>query len=182
MKKISVIILLFLLGGISHGQDSAYQYSVTKIEGGSQSLSSFQGKKILLITLPIVNNASSDSLLYSLDTLGTAHAADLKIIAVPSYEDGFTEAQKSQLEQWWRSKLGGHILITDGAYTRKTSGVQQDPLFKWLTTATQNEVFDIDVEGPGYKFFVSGTGVLYGVLRPQSKISGRSVQATLRLQ
>jgi glutathione peroxidase-family protein len=159
-----------------------HTYSVPKIEGGSQSLSAYQGKKILVITLPLVQNPAADSLLYSLDTLGTAHIATLKVIAVPALEDGYTGAQKTALQQWYRSKLGNHILITEGLYTRKTSGSQQHPLFKWLTKDTENEVFDVDVEGPGYKFFTTAGGALYGVLRPHSTMWGQSVQRTLWLQ
>ncbi|MDZ4794953.1 MAG: hypothetical protein SGI83_11795 [Bacteroidota bacterium] len=180
MKKVlslglSVFVLMLLL------ITSLHNYSVTKIEGGSQSLSAYQGKNILIITLPLVQNAASDSMLYSLDTLGAAHIATLKIIAVPSYEDGYTIAQKTQLQQWYRSKLGIHILVTEGMYTRRTSGAQQHPLFNWLTDEELNDGFDIDVAGPGYKYFGNETGQLYGVLRPHSKISGASVQKTLNL-
>ena len=156
-------------------------FTVPKIEGGSQALTAYQGKKILIITLPIVRNAAADSLLYALDTLSAARTATLKVIAVPAIEDGFTQPQKNQLKLWYRSKLGSQVLITDGLNTRKASGTQQHNLFKWLTTSTQNEVFDIDANAPGYKFFVNASGTLYSVLRPQSKIGGASVQNTLQM-
>ena len=162
--------------------NTIHSYSVSQIEGGSQSLSAFQEKKILVITLPVTPGAAADTILYSLDTLALAHSASLKVIAVPAYEDGYTPAQKSQLIQWYRSKLNNNIIITDGMYTRKTSGAQQAPLFKWLTDVEENEVFDTDVEGPDFKFFANGGGQLFSVLSPQSKISGAAVQKTLRLQ
>jgi glutathione peroxidase-family protein len=158
-----------------------HSFTVPKIEGGNQALSAYQGKKILVVTLPVVQNAAADSILYSLDTLGAARTNTLKIIAVPAYEDGFTAAQKTQLKNWYRSKLRIHILITDGLYTRKTSGTQQHALFKWLTNATQNEVFDIDASSPGYKFFVNNSGALYSVMHPHTKISGLTVQRTLQM-
>ncbi len=161
---------------------SVYNYTVPKIEGGTQAISAYQGKKILIVTLPITQSAAADSMLYSLDTIATAHAATLKVIAVPSYEDGFTAGQKTQLRTWYRSKLSTQVIITDGLRTRKTSGTQQHALFKWLTTVTQNEQFGIDVAGPGYKFFTNTAGQLYGVLSTQSKMYGNSVQKTLRLQ
>lgn len=173
---------LFLLFSFYYLTDSIYDYSVPKIEGGSQPLSAWQGKKILIITLPVQQSASADSLLYCLDTLGSAHLEQLRIIAVPSYEDGYTASQQEQLKQWYNSKLGNYIVVANGLYTRKTSGTQQHLLFKWLTDVTLNENFNIDVGGPGYKFFVSGFGELYGVLRPVSKISGVAVQKTLQMQ
>jgi glutathione peroxidase-family protein len=157
-----------------------YNFTVPKIEGGNQALSAYQGKKILVITLPIVKNASADSLLYKIDTLASAHTANLKVIAVPAFEDGFTSAQKNNLKQWYRTKLSNQILITDGLYTHKSSGIQQHALFKWLTNASQNEVFDIDASGPGFKFFANAVGELYYVMHPQTKISGTSVQKALQ--
>lgn len=181
MKSIRITGLAFLIvAGLS--TISIYSFSVPKIEGGNFALTTCQGKKILIITLPVQQNASADSLLYCLDTLALAHTANLTVIAVPSYEDGYTPAQQNQLQQWYRSKLGNYILVTDGLYTRKTSGTQQDPLFKWLTDIIQNENFDIDVDGPECKYFVSSSGELYGVLRPISTISSAAVQKAIRIQ
>lgn len=154
-------------------------FSLPKIEGGAQSTAAYAGKKILVITLPVTQSASADSMLYQLDTLAAAHSATLKVIAVPAIEDGFTESNKPQLMQWYRSKLSNTVLITDGLNTRKSSGSQQHSLFKWLTDMTQNEMFDIDAEGPGYKFLIDETGVFYAVLAPQTKISGQRMQRTL---
>ncbi len=158
-----------------------YDFSVPRINGGTQSLSDYQGKRILVITLPVEQSPAADSLLYSLDTLGAARAQTLQIIGVPAIEDGYTAGNNSALQQWYFSKLGSHVLVTSGLYTRKASGSQQHPLFKWLTTASQNEVFDIDAEGPGFKFFTKQTGELIGVLRPHTKVSSNAVQRTLQL-
>jgi len=160
---------------------SIYTYSVQKIEGGNQSLSAYQGKKILIVTLPIQQSASADTLLYCLDTLAAAHSTDLKVIAVPSREDGYTPSIKNQLKQWYRTKLGDYIIIADGIYSRKTSGSDQHGLFRWLTTVGENEYFNMDVTGPWFKFFVKTNGELYGVLGPQTRISNISVNKTLRM-
>jgi len=172
----AVVGTAFLLNGNIHN------FTIPKIEGGNQQLSGFQNKKIMVITLPLVQNYEADSFLFALDTLASAHTSTLKVIAVPSFEDGYTAAQQYQLKQWYRSKLGSYIVISKGLHTRKTSGAQQHPLFKWLTRVNQNEVFDIDVEGPGTKFFAGEDGNLYAVLRPHSKISGMSVQRVINMQ
>lgn len=161
---------------------SIYDFSVPKSEGGTQSLSAYQGKKILVITLPVEQNSASDSLLYSLDTLSAARNGSLQVVAVPSIEDGYTSANQAQLKQWYRSKLGNHVLITGGLYTHKSSGGQQHPLFQWLTRESQNEIFDIDADAPGYKFFTKISGGLYAVLRPHTRISSNAVQRTLQMQ
>jgi glutathione peroxidase len=158
---------------------SVYEYSVPLIEGGSQSLSAYEGKKLLVVTLPLIQNASADSLLYSLDTLATAHAADMKVIATPAYEDGYTPAQKSSLQNWYRSKLGSHVILTDGLYTRKSSGSQQHALYKWVTHADQNGRFDMDITEAETKFFINTDGKIYGVLRPQTKMWGQTLNRVI---
>jgi glutathione peroxidase-family protein len=181
MKKIIAYTTGFLIASLFY-VNTVYNYNVPAIEGGIRALSVFQGKKIMIVTLPITQSAAADSLLYSLDTIATAHAASLKIIAVPAFEDGYTAALKQQLQTWYRSKLSAKVIVTNGMYTRKTSGNQQHPLFKWLTKLSENEQFNIDVTGPGSKFFTTTAGELYGVLSPQSKMYGASVQRTLRMQ
>lgn len=175
--------MFFLLLGFNSNlfAQNLYNFSLSTIEGGSQSISAFRNKKILIITLPIQQNAASDSMLLNLDTLATAHINTLKIIAVPAYEDGFSSNLKNQLNHWYRTRLTDYVLISDGLYTRKTSGQQQHSLFKWLTDVSKNGFFDIDVTGEGFKFYIDESGELKGVLRPQTKVSSRSVQKTLGL-
>ena len=149
---------------------SVYEYSVPLIEGGTQPLSSYQGKKLLVITLPVTRGAYSDSLLYSLDTLASAHISDLKMIAVPAYEEGYTAGEKAALQSWYRSKLGSHIIVTDGLFTRKISGSQQHELFRWLTHSELNGRFDMDINDEETKFFTNTDGKIYGIFRSQTKI------------
>lgn len=181
MKKLFIPIFAVLLSATTP-PNSIYTYSVPKIEGGTQQLNALQGKRLLVLVLPVQQTAIADTLLYCLDTLATAHSTNLKVIGVPAFEDGFTPAQKAALTTWYRSKLNNNIIITDGLYTRKTSGSQQHGLFQWFTSDTLNGIFDNDITGPGHKFFVSASGDLYSELGPQSKISGYGVQRALQMQ
>lgn len=156
-----------------------HDYSVPLIEGGNQPLSVYQGKRLLVITLPIEQAPAADSLLYSLDTLAAAHQLTHKVIAVPSFEDGFSPVQKQALTEWYRSKLGNYITITDGLYTRKSSGSQQHGLFQWLTHVTHNEIFDVEVGGVGHQFYVMPDGKLYGVLQAQFSVGSRTANKVL---
>jgi glutathione peroxidase-family protein len=182
MKHFIIPTVLILLLTAAALPPSIYTYTVPKIEGGTQPLSAVQGRRLLVITLPVQQSAAADTLLYCLDTLATAHSSNLFVIGVPAIEDGYTAAQKTALTTWYRSKLNTNIIITDGLYTRKTSGSQQQGLFKWLTTDSLNGIFDNDIVGPGHKFFVKVSGDLYGQLSPQTKISGHAVQRTLQIQ
>lgn len=177
MSRLIVIVSFFFLTSMVY-VESVYTYSVKTIEGISKPLTNYQGKKILVITLPLQQNSSNDSLLHALDSLRAAHNGSLVIIAVPSYEDGYTPALKNSLKQWYRSKLSMAIIVTEGYITRKTSGNIQHSLFKWLTDKNRNNHFDRDVTGPGNKFIISTTGELIGVLGAQTRL-GSSVMNNL---
>lgn len=173
--------IISLWWGLLFGTSGIYDISFVTIEGQTKSMSDYQGKKILVITLPIQQSSSGDSILFSLDTISRNNSNILQILAVPSKEDGFSAANKSLLWQWYRSKLGSGVVILDGVYTRKSSGLNQHDLFRWLTHENENEHFDLDASEPGAKFFISPSGELYGVLSPATRIWGLSVQKTIRL-
>jgi glutathione peroxidase len=182
MKKlITIIATAFLINTAAFSQ-SVYTYSVTSIEGTGKPLNAYTGKKLLVITLPTQQNAAADSLLQSLDSIRAAYASTLQIIAVPAYEDGYTPAIKNQLKQWYRSKLGMGIIVTEGMYTRKTSGSQQHALFKWLTDKTKNGHFDQDVAGPRHKFMVWTDGELTAAMVARTRLSSPTINELLQGQ
>jgi len=177
-KTIIVLGCLFLLGWVS--AESIYTHTVTTIEGVNKPMNVYQGKKLLIITLPVQQSSSGDSLLHSLDSLANVYSGSLVVIGVPAYEDGYTTSMKEILKQWYRSILDTGIVITEGMYTRKTSGSQQHPLFTWLTDKNKNNHFDRDVSGPKDKFVVWTTGELVGVLGSQTKIGSSTVHELLQ--
>lgn len=159
---------------------SIYDIDFNDIDANSSSMSPFQGKRILIFTLPIDQNNSSDSLLRSLDSLAEVHSNTLSIIGVPSYEDGFTLANRQALKNWYRTFLRNSIIISEGMYTRKTSGSQQHELFRWLTDKNKNESMDQDVEGPGHKFFITSEGRLNGVFNIRVRLSSNAINRVLQ--
>jgi glutathione peroxidase len=179
MKKLIVIAASFFL--LSWGStESIYTHSVTTIEGVNKPLTAYQGKKMLIITLPMEQNNYNDSLLHALDSMNTAYNGSLTIIAVPSYEDGYNTSIKESLKQWYRSILSNQVIVTEGMYTRKSSGSQQHALFKWLTDKTRNGHFEKDVSGPRNKFVVWTDGGLIGVLGEQTRIGGSTLNSLLQ--
>ena len=67
-----------------------------------------------------------------------------------------------------------------GLYTRKTSGSQQHPLFKFLTDKDRNGHFNRDVTGPRNKFVVWTDGELIGVLGAQTRLGGSAMSSLLQ--
>ena len=179
MIKLILIFGSFFLTGVVC-VESIYNHSVTSIEGVNKPLTAYQGKKMLIITLPVQQSSSNDSLLHSLDSLRAVHVGSLVIIGVPAYEDGYNASIKESLKQWYRSILSMDIIVTEGLYTRKTSGSQQHPLFKWLTDKAKNDHFGNDITGPRNKFIVWTDGELIGVLGAPTRIGGSTINDLLQ--
>lgn len=158
------------------------QFTIERIEGDSINFSLWANKKILIVTLPTQQTTIATTMLGSLDSLAISNSNDLVVIAVPSFEDGYTSSGKEDLKQWYKSKLSSGVIISTGLYTRKSSGSLQHPLFKWLTNSSENEVFNQDVSGPWFKFFLNSNGELYGLLSPQTSFGSVSVSRILTIQ
>lgn len=179
-SALSLCVIGFAL--LTNWYQSIYDLSVKTIEGPQQPLSAYQGKKMLFITLPLVRTNAADSFLISVDSLGDANETTLKIITTPAFEDGYTNNQKQALKNWYRLFLDSSIVITTGMYTRKSSGNQQDEVFKWLTFQSRNGYMNEDVDGPMNKFMVRANGELMGALKARSKIGGGAMQRMLGTQ
>lgn len=175
MNKIILIVVCFFMLSMTYNE-SIYTHTLTTIEGQNKSMADLQGKKILIITLPIQQNALNDSLLHSIDSLRATHSSSLVVIGVPAYEDGYTPSIKNELKNWYRSKLNNAIIITEGVFTRQTSGSQQHALFQWLTDKNKNGSLSKDVSGPGNKFFVWTDGKLLAALGAEVKIGGSTLR------
>jgi glutathione peroxidase len=160
--------LIFLWGFSFSG---LYDYSFTAIEGNTVAMSSYQQKTIIIVTLPISENAETNQYLARLDSLSNAHQGNLVMIGVPSIEDGYNSSNSAAMKDWYRSYLGSQFIIAAGMYTRKASGNNQDQIFKWLTDKNQNGHLDDDVQGIGSQFFISPAGELYGETGPEAKFS-----------
>ena len=180
MKIIFANVVGFL--GIVILNANVYSFSVSTIEGQSQNLSSFTGKRVLIVTLPLTQSSSADSMLYSIDSLANVHQSELKVIGVPAFEDGFLVENRETLRTWYRSFMDTSVVIADGLKVRKTSGSLQHPLFNWLTNESQNEHFNLDAAAPYYKYFTNTEGKLVAVLKSQTKLSSASVSRALLAQ
>ena len=169
MIKLITASILFLLI-VLKTQISVFDLSITTPDGNEQLLNSFQGKQLMVVVLPVTYTAADTALLQLLDTLNTNYSDSITMIGIPSIEDGYTDDDKNNLMDWYRSYLGESFIIGAGVYIHKTSP-SQSPLFSYFTHADQNGYFDEDVYGPGEKFFVDVNGNLNGVSTPDAEFN-----------
>ena len=179
MKNTACLLFFVLLFSISLSSytDSIYDLSVTTITGKTISLSSFKGKKILFVVLPL---SSTDTILpaSALKMMQTRYSS-LVVIGIVSFEAGFKKTDMEKTKKMYKDMPPGFILTTPIKAT-KAAGMAQAPVLQWLTHRQRNTHFDEDVKGPGHKFFIDEKGELYGVLDPNVKITSPFIDRVIQ--
>jgi|GEM_PF-876732 len=147
--------LAFLQG---KGQSNIYGFSATAVDGTAINLSSFQGKKML-----IVEAASQDSTFiqyHDLQRLSEHFRDSLVIIVLPTNSFNSEPLDDGQLSQVFQPSSGGQILV---GVKVDVTGANIHPIFQWLTTASANGIMDTPVNAPFKKFLIDRNGRIAGV-------------------
>jgi glutathione peroxidase len=153
MKFIALaVISLFAL------QTSIYTISFTKIDGTSQSLSAYQGKKILIVNIATGSNKIGQ--MAGLKQLQQQFGDSLVIIAFPSNSFGNESRTNIQIQQHLDSLYHPNFILTQQANLKGT-GVH--PLFNWLASESENGVGNVQIVGDFEKYLIDQTGNIAGV-------------------
>lgn len=168
IKFFSILLITF---GVFTSQ-SIYNYTITTINGANKPLSVFKGRKILIVTLPVAKTLENSAFLKKVDSISKVYEKTLSIIAVPSFEDGYSVTNAASVRNYYNALLGQQVTITEGMFTHNSSP-SQDPLFVWLTHSEKNGHFDCEVEDVGQKFFITEQGELYGIASPKVELSAK---------
>lgn len=173
MKQIiSLMTILFFSFSAIAQSPSVYTLQLNDINGTPISLGSFQGKKILFCLIPL--NASNNEI-SQIDSISKKYSNKIKIVGIPSIEDGYSDSSKQDIKNIYESR-NINILLTEGMYTKSSSGTNQSNLISWLTKKELNQRFNFSVNGIGQKFFIDSNGKLLGSLDPNVTYLSTSVK------
>ena len=161
------------------GQSTLYNYSITSVGGQTYPLNIFQGEKIILIVMTSTQTSTDTAFIARLDSIAIARKGNVKMIVVPSYDDGYIADSANTFLNWYGSSLDSSIILSQPLYTHKTSGAIQDSTFQFLTHATMNVHFDDDVAGGGSMYFINEQGSLYNVFDPSAMFSNKALAMVL---
>jgi glutathione peroxidase-family protein len=155
--KLSLIISAFLL--LSNIIPPKYIYGIKfkDIDGNQTDLLRYRGEKMMVI---ILSGQEKDSVwLNQLAPFYQRYKDSIGIVAIPSIEDGYIDANKTFVKKLF-SERNIKALITEGFYTRKAAGANQAELMQWFTNKAHNMRFERDIMGPGHRFFLDEMGGL----------------------
>ena len=152
MMILSTIIACF---SMIFGNPSIYDYSFKSLDGKDVKMSSFKGKKIL-----IVNTASKCGFTKQykdLQALYSEYGNDLVIIGFPANNFGNQEhGTNGDIQEFCEQNYGVEFLMAEKV---EVKGDQIDPLFKYLTSQ-DNPDFKGDIKWNFEKFLIDENGKL----------------------
>jgi glutathione peroxidase len=142
-------------------QISIYSLSYNPGSGGSQSLSSFQGKKMLIVN--IATGSPSVTQLAELQSLHGLYSDSLVIIAFPSNSFGNEPRTDSEIQQYCQANYNvGFRLASKSSIT----GAGMNSIFSWLSDQGQNGLTNGAIFGDFQKFLIDKQGNLIGIYAP----------------
>lgn len=173
MKKIffatiSLISLSFIIPtstSIVMAPESIYKFKVTSLDGGTIDFSAFKGKKIL-----VVNTASKCGFTpqyAQLEELYNNYKDQLVIVGFPANNFGGQEPGSNEEIKSFCTKNYGVTFPMAAKVSVKGDDIA--PIYKWLTSKSENGVMDADIKWNFTKFLLDENGVL--ITKFDSKIA-----------
>ena len=166
VRNILIAGLLIIVVGAANAQTTFYDFTVKDINGKDYPLSQLKGKKVL-----VVNTASKCGYTPQYEGLQELYekygADDFMIIGFPA--NNFLKQEPGSNEE-----IASFCSINYGVTFPMMSkisvkGNAQDPLYKWLTSKSDNGLEDSKVSWNFQKYMIDEEGQLVGHLSPKTK-------------
>lgn len=169
-------LLIIAFAFFAAGPTNIYKFKVPSIDGETIDFSKFKGKKIL-----IVNTASKCGYTpqyADLEKLHKAYKNKLVIVGFPANNFGGQEpGSNAEINEFCQKNYGVSFTMAEKVSVK---GDDIHPLFKWLTSKSENGVMDAEIKWNFTKFLLDENGKLVGVY--PSKVNPMSEEITKHLQ
>lgn len=167
MKTIVLLSFGLLTAGIAVAQSkSLYDFTVKSIDGSEYSLSQLKGKKVM-----VVNTASKCGFTPQYEILQKLYQ-DYKdknfiIIGFPANNFGSQEpGTNKEIREFCTSKYSVTFPMMEKISVK---GDDINPLYKWLTSKSENGVMDSEVKWNFQKYLIDENGKLVDVAYSKEK-------------
>jgi glutathione peroxidase len=166
MKKLTLILSLVFIAFLAFSQQSFYDFKVQDINGKDFNLVSLKGKKVL-----VVNTASKCGLTpqyKQLEEVFEKYGGDkFTIIGFPA--NNFMKQEpgtNSEIAEFCEKNYGVKFQMMSKISVK---GDDIHPLYKWLTSKSQNGVMDSEVSWNFQKYLIDENGHLVDMVSPRVK-------------
>lgn len=169
-----MIMQTILFGLALFLQTSFYSLSITKAEGGTISLSQYEGKKIMLVN--IATGSERVAQLAELQQLQQQYSDSLVIIAFPSNSFSNETRTNAEIKQFCQTNYGTTFLI---AAKNSVSGTGLQPVYSWLFNSSENGDTSIPIVSDFQKIIIDKEGYIVGVFAPAISPTHSSIINTI---
>jgi glutathione peroxidase len=173
-RNIIVTGLLILVMGTTHAQNSFYDFTVKDIAGEDYPLSQLKGKKVL-----VVNTASKCGFTpqyEGLQKLFEKYGDDgFMIIGFPA--NNFAEQEPGSNEEIATFCSVNYGVTFPMMSKISVKGDDQHPLYKWLTSKSDNGLENSEVTWNFQKYMIDEDGQLVGHFSPNTKPDDKELVA-----
>ena len=136
---------------------SIYNYSFQRWDGETISMSSYAGKKILVVNVALTGPMQQQ--LMELKQLATQFEDSLVIVAFPTNDFGNTDLTDAEIAGAFQSFLRSNFVLASKCHVKAGS---PHPIYGWLTRKVENEVANSEVKSDFQKYLIDEQGGLVG--------------------
>ena len=155
MKYLLTLVTIAVISAFTlPGDPSIHSFKVKSIEGGTIDFAQFKGKKIL-----VVNTASKCGYTPQYEALEKVYEQykdKLVIVGFPANDFGGQEpGSDGEIQEFCKARFGVKFPLASKVSVK---GEDAAPIYKWLTSKTQNGVLDATIAWNFNKFLLDENG------------------------
>lgn len=155
---------LFPLMGFSQTQ-SFYDFKVKTLEGKDFDFASLKGKKVMVVN--VASKCGNTPQYKELEALYEKYRGELVIIGFPANNFGGQEpGTPAQIREFCTEEYGITFPLMEKISVK---GDDMDPVYKWLTSKSENGFMDSKVTWNFQKYLIDENGKLVEMLGPKEK-------------
>lgn len=158
------------------GDPSIHTFKVKSIEGGTIDFSRFKGKKIL-----VVNTASKCGFTPQYEALEKVYEQykdKLVIVGFPANNFGAQEpGSDGEIQEFCKARFGVKFPLASKVSVK---GDDTAPIYKWLTTKTENGVLDAEIKWNFNKFLLDENGKMIAYFESKVKPDDEAILKYLK--
>jgi glutathione peroxidase len=177
MKYLLTLLAIVTLSAFTlKGDPTIYKFKVKSIEGGTIDFSKFKGKKIL-----VVNTASKCGYTpqyEALEKIYEAYKDKLVVVGFPA--NNFKEQEPGsdeEIQQFCKARYGVTFPLSSKVSVK---GDDTAPIYKWLTSKTENGVLDATIAWNFNKFLLDENGKMIAYFPSNVKPDSEEILKYLR--
>ena len=163
-NKLSLLFFLMLISVSAFSQTSGfYDFKVKTLDGGTFDFSSLKGKKVMVINT--ASKCGNTPQYKDLEALYEKYKDNLVIVGFPANNFGAQEpGTATEIRKFCTENYGVTFPLMEKISVK---GNDMAPIYKWLTSKSQNGVMDSEVKWNFQKYLIDENGKLVQVLDPK---------------